>query len=202
MRPRQMHLNAFILSSGHHEASWRYPASTPERMFDPAFYREIARTAEAAAFDAVFLADIPKLDDNVRYNASGRLDPLVVLTTIAAATERIGLIATASTTYTFPWNLARAAGLAGLHVRRSRGVEHRDDGVTGGGGEPRAADAGPEPALRYERAEEFVEAVLALWDSWDDDAIVLDRESGTLRSIPARCTRPRSSAATCASAVR
>ena len=178
MRPRQMHLNAFILSSGHHEASWRYPASTPERMFDPAFYREIARIAEAAAFDAVFLADIPKLDDNVRYNASGRLDPLVVLTTIAAATERIGLIGTASTTYTFPWNLARA--LASLDfMSGGRAAWNIVTTESQAAAENHGLLTRPEPALRYERAEEFVEAVLALWDSWDDDAIVLDRESGT-----------------------
>ncbi|MEU7815634.1 hypothetical protein [Pseudonocardia sp. NPDC049154] len=71
MSARRMHLNAFLLSSGHHEASWRYPASTPERMFDAAFYQDLARTAEAAAFDAIFLADIPKLDDNVEFNAAG-----------------------------------------------------------------------------------------------------------------------------------
>jgi FMN-dependent oxidoreductase (nitrilotriacetate monooxygenase family) len=173
-----VHLNAFILNAGHHEASWRHPLSTPERMFDPAFYQQVARTAEAAKLDAVFLADIPKLDDNVRYNASGRLDPLVVLTTIAAATERIGLIGTASTTYTFPWNLARAlasldfmsGGRAGWNIvtTESRAAA-----------ENHGLLANPDPASRYERAGEYMEAVLALWDSWEDDAIVLDRESGT-----------------------
>ncbi len=117
--PRQAHLNLFILASGHHEAAWRHPSSTPERMFDPDFYTDLARTAEAAAFDAVFLADIPKLDDNIEFNSAGRLDPLVTLATIAAATERIGLIGTASTTYSHPWQPARS--LASLdHLSRGR----------------------------------------------------------------------------------
>lgn len=71
---RQMNLNLFILSSGHHEAAWRHPESTPERMFEPDFYLGLARAAEAAALDAVFLADIPKLDVNIEFNAAGRLD--------------------------------------------------------------------------------------------------------------------------------
>jgi FMN-dependent oxidoreductase (nitrilotriacetate monooxygenase family) len=175
---RRMHLNAFILSAGHHEASWRHPLSTPERMFDPAFYRDVARTAEAAKFDAVFLADIPKLDDNVQFNASGRLDPLVVLTTIAAATERIGLIGTASTTYTFPWNLARA--LASLDfMSGGRAAWNIVTTESKAAAENHGLTANPAAAERYERAQEYMEAVLALWDSWEDDAIVLDRAGGS-----------------------
>jgi FMN-dependent oxidoreductase (nitrilotriacetate monooxygenase family) len=174
---RRLHLNAFILGTGHHEAAWRHPDAQPERVFDASFYREVARTAEAAKFDAVFLADIPKLDDNARHNAVGRLDPLIVLTTIAAATEHIGLIGTASTTYTFPWNLARAlasldlmsGGRAGWNIvtTESRAAA-----------ENHGLQANPAPGLRYERAEEYLEAVLALWDSWEDDAILLDRDAG------------------------
>ncbi|MEU6131800.1 LLM class flavin-dependent oxidoreductase [Saccharopolyspora sp. NPDC047091] len=186
---RRLHLNAFILSSGHHEASWRYPHSTPERMFDASFYRSIARTAEDAAFDAIFLADIPKLDDNIEFNAAGRLDPLLVLATIAAATERIGLIATASTGYTYPWSLARSlatldhlsGGRAGWNiVTTAPPAAARNHGL---------ADS-PEPALRYERADEHVAAVLKLWDSWEDDAIRLDRESGRYVD-PAKIHPPR-----------
>ncbi|GAA1724984.1 LLM class flavin-dependent oxidoreductase [Aeromicrobium alkaliterrae] len=185
---RQLHLNLFILASGHHEAAWRYPASTPDRMFDPGFYADLARTAEAAAFDAVFLADIPKLDDNIEFNSAGRLDPLLTLATIAAVTERIGLIGTASTTYSHPWALARS--LASLdHLSRGRvgwNIVTTDS--------PAAArnfglDANPDAATRYERADEYVDAVLRLWDSWEDDAIRLDREKGQYLD-PARIHQP------------
>ncbi|HTW16689.1 MAG TPA: LLM class flavin-dependent oxidoreductase [Nocardioides sp.] len=175
--PRQVHLNLFILASGHHEAAWRHPSSTPERMFDPDFYTDLARTAEAAAFDAVFLADIPKLDDNIEYNSAGRLDPLLTLATIAAATERIGLIGTASTTYSHPWQLARS--LASLdHLSRGRAAWNIVTTDSPAAARNFGLDGNPDAATRYERAEEYVDAVLKLWDSWEDDAIRLDRAAG------------------------
>nr|WP_269329172.1 LLM class flavin-dependent oxidoreductase [Kineosporia babensis] len=167
----------FILASGHHEAAWRHPSSRPEEMFGPGFYTGLARSAEAAAFDAVFLADIPKLDDNIEYNSAGRLDPLITLATIAAATRRIGLIGTASTTYSHPWQLARSFS----------SLDHLSGGRTGWNivttDSPAAArnfglDGNPDAGTRYERADEYVDAVLKLWDSWEDDAIRLDRTAG------------------------
>nr|WP_269327272.1 LLM class flavin-dependent oxidoreductase [Kineosporia mesophila] len=167
----------FILASGHHEAAWRHPSSTPERMFDPAFYTELARAAEAAAFDAVFLADIPKLDDNIEFNSAGRLDPLVTLATISGATERIGLIGTASTTYSHPWQLARS--LSSLdHLSRGRAGWNIVTTDSPAAARNFGLDASPDAATRYERAGEYVDAVLKLWDSWEDDAIRLDRVSG------------------------
>ncbi|MCF8604002.1 LLM class flavin-dependent oxidoreductase [Gordonia sp. HY442] len=174
---RQLNLNLFILSSGHHEAAWRHPASTPERMFDAGFYIDLAQAAEAAAFDAVFLADIPKLDDNIEFNAAGRLDPLITLAAVAGATEHIGLIATASTTYSYPWQLARAFATLD-HLSRGRAGWN----IVTTDSPPAARNFGlagnPDAGLRYERAEEYLRAITALWDSWDDDAVVLDRAAG------------------------
>ncbi len=174
---RQMNLNLFILSSGHHEAAWRHPASTPERMFEPDFYLGLARAAEKAALDAVFLADIPKLDANIEFNAAGRLDPLLTLATIAGGTERIGLIATASTTYSYPWQLARALSTLD-HLSRGRAAWNIVTTDSPDAARNFGLGGNPDAALRYERAEAFVEAVEALWDSWDDDAVVLDRAAG------------------------
>ncbi|MEJ2861595.1 LLM class flavin-dependent oxidoreductase [Actinomycetospora flava] len=184
-----MHLNAFILSSGHHEASWRYPGSTPERMFDAAFYTDLARTAEAARFDAVFLADIPKLDDNVAYNAVGRLDPLLVLATIAAATDHIGLIGTASTTYSYPWSLARSLSTLD-HLSRGRAAWNIVTTDSAAAARNFGLDANPDPESRYERADEYVDAVLRLFDSWEDDAILLDRDAGRY-AAPEKIHPPR-----------
>jgi alkanesulfonate monooxygenase SsuD/methylene tetrahydromethanopterin reductase-like flavin-dependent oxidoreductase (luciferase family) len=104
---RQLTLNLFIYPGGHHEAAWRYKGSEPQRALDIGYYQDLARRAEAAKFDAVFFADGPALADNIRYAARFRLEPITWLAAIAAATSRIGLIATASTTYTEPYNLAR-----------------------------------------------------------------------------------------------
>ncbi|MGQ4599872.1 NtaA/DmoA family FMN-dependent monooxygenase [Nocardia sp. R6R-6] len=175
--PRQLSLNAFIYPSGHHEAAWRHPWSSPERIHDVGYYQEIGRTAEAAKLDAVFFADGPALRTEVKHNAAAGLEPITLLTAIATATTHLGLIATASTTYYEPYNLARlfstldhiSGGRAGWNiVTTGTDVAAANFGL----------DKHPEHAERYARAREFVDAVLALWDSWEDDAIVLDRASG------------------------
>ncbi|MFG1774049.1 LLM class flavin-dependent oxidoreductase [Nocardia salmonicida] len=175
--PRQLSLNAFIYPSGHHEAAWRHPDSRPDRIYDVSYYQEIGRTAEAAKLDAVFFADGPALRTDVRHNAAPGLEPITLLTAIAAATTHLGLIATASTTYYEPYNLARlfssldhiSGGRAGWNIVTT-------------GTDLAAANFGlerhPDHAERYARAREFVDAVVGLWDSWEDDAIVLDRAAG------------------------
>jgi len=104
---RQLHLNLFIHSRGHHEASWRHPAASPLPLTDIRYYQDLAQRAEAAHFDSIFLADQLALGDDVAQAARTWLEPITVLAAVAAATSRIGLIATASTTYTEPFNLAR-----------------------------------------------------------------------------------------------
>src|SRR5215470_7227649 len=98
---RQLHLNLFIHSRGHHEASWRHPASSPLALTDIRYYQDLAQRAEAGLFDSIFLAD---------QLARTWLEPVTVLAAVAVATSRIGMIATASTTYTEPFNLARQFG--------------------------------------------------------------------------------------------
>ncbi|MBS7703767.1 LLM class flavin-dependent oxidoreductase [Chelatococcus asaccharovorans] len=174
---RQLSLNLFIYPGGHHEAAWRYPSSAPERAFDITYYQELARRAEAAKFDAIFFADGPVLADNIRYSSRFRLEPLTWLSAIAAATSRIGLIATSSTTYYEPYNLARlfasldhlSGGRAGWNI------------VTTGAAQASANFGYPEQpnhAERYAKAAEFVDVVTKLWDSWEDDALVIDKDAG------------------------
>jgi FMN-dependent oxidoreductase (nitrilotriacetate monooxygenase family) len=173
----QLHLNAFIDPAGHHEAAWRHPSTQPERIYDADYFHQIARTAEDAAFDAVFFADSPALGFNVAHKAAGGLEPITLLASIAAATSRIGLIATASTTYFDPYNLARlfasvdqlSKGRVGWNI-----VTTASDVAAANFG----LDAHPDPADRYARATEFLDLVTKLWDGWDEDAVVLDRESG------------------------
>ncbi|MCB5164445.1 LLM class flavin-dependent oxidoreductase [Streptomyces bambusae] len=175
--PRTLHLNAFLMNAGHHDAAWRHPGSQPERITDLAYFQELARTAERGRLDSIFFADGVALWGKARHNALGGFEPLTLLSAIAAVTERIGLIATVSTTFNEPYNLARkfasldhiSGGRAGWNIVTSGTVDearnfNRDEHL--------------EHAVRYERAREFLEVAGKLWDSWEDDAIVLDRAAG------------------------
>ncbi|WP_207891531.1 LLM class flavin-dependent oxidoreductase [Nocardioides jejuensis] len=173
---RQLSLNAFLHDTGHHEASWRHPESGAERVGDITWYQDLARRAEAAKLDAVFLADGP-VWWGTGHRPSNQFEPITLLTALATATEKIGLIATASTSYYAPYNLARlfgsldriSGGRAGWNIVTTQGDE-----AAANFGQDRAAD----PATRYERAQEFVDVITKLWDSWEDDAEVVDRTSG------------------------
>ena len=174
---RELHLNAFLMSTGHHEASWRLPESDPVANIDVRHYVELARTAERGLMDSVFFADSPVLWNDVGRRPSGTLEPTVLLAAMAMATERVGLIATASTTYNEPYNLAR----------RFASLDHLSGGRAGWNIVTTATlDAArnfnleelPGHRERYLRAEEFVEVSTKLWDSWDDDAVLADKDAG------------------------
>ena len=130
---RQLHLNLFIHSRGHHEASWRHPDASPLSLTDIRYYQDLAQRAEAALFNSIFVADQLALGEDVSQAARTWLEPITVLAAIAVATSRIGMIATASTTYSEPFNLARQ--FASLdHISNGRvGLEHRHL-VAGDGG--------------------------------------------------------------------
>ena len=174
---RQLHLNLFIHSRGHHEASWRHPASSALPLTDIRYYQDLAQRAEAALFDSVFLADQLALGGDVAQAPRTWLEPITVLAAMAVATSRVGLIATASTTYTEPFNLARQFASID-HISRGRAAWNI---VTswlataaenyGGAGQVTHAD-------RYTRGEEFMQVVKALWDSWATDAVIDDRVAG------------------------
>src|SRR5262245_1131172 len=174
---RQLHLNLFIHSRGHHEASWRHPAASPLALTDIRYYQDLAQRAEAALFDSIFLADQLALGDDVAQAARTWLEPVTVLSAIAVATKRIGMIATCSTTYTEPFNLARQFGSLD-HISNGRVGWNivttwlaTAAGNFGDDGQVSHAD-------RYARAEEFMAVVKALWDSWAEDAVIDDREGG------------------------
>jgi FMN-dependent oxidoreductase (nitrilotriacetate monooxygenase family) len=174
---RQLHLNLFIHSRGHHEASWRHPAASPLALTDIRYFQDLAQRAEAALFDSIFLADQLALGDDVAQAARSWLEPVTVLAAVAVATRRIGLIATCSTTYTEPFNLARqfasldhiSNGRIGWNIVTSWLATAAAN--YGGAGQVSHAD-------RYARGEEFMSVVNALWDSWADDAVIDDRAGG------------------------
>ncbi len=173
---RQLRLNINVVPSGRHAAAWRLqtPADT---VVDVGHFRQIARIAERGTLDAVFFADHPSLDDNAAERPWTALDPVVLLTAMAAVTERIGLVATASTTFDHPYHVARR--YASLdHVSGGRAAwnvvttQHNSSAPNFG------LENLPDRVDRHKRADEFMSVVRKLWESWDDDAIVADPRSG------------------------
>jgi FMN-dependent oxidoreductase (nitrilotriacetate monooxygenase family) len=174
---RQLHLNLFIHSRGHHEASWRHPGTSPLPLTDIRYYQDLAQRAEAAKFDSIFLADQLALGGDVAQAARTWLEPITVLAAVAVATQRIGLIATCSTTYTEPFNLARQFAsidhISGGRAAWNIVTSWLATAAANFGGEGQVSHAD-----RYARGEEFMSVVKALWDSWAEDAVVDDRTSG------------------------
>jgi FMN-dependent oxidoreductase (nitrilotriacetate monooxygenase family) len=172
-----LHLNAFLMGVGHHEAAWRLPEADPYAHVDVAHYQNLARIAERGKLDSVFLADGPVLWNELGRRPAGALEPTVLLTALAGVTVHIGLIATASTTYNEPYNLARrfasldhiSNGRAGWNIVTTAGIEAARNFNL---------DTQPPHRERYERAAEFVEVSRKLWDSWDDDATLGDKVNG------------------------
>lgn len=170
---RQLHLNLFIFGCGHHKATWRHPQSSAERTGDISYFEQLARTAENGRFDAVFFADGQSVG-NVADGPAWFLEPLTTLAAMSRTTEHIGLVSTISSTFYSPFHAARllasvdhiSGGRAGWNVVTSMfDAEARNHGL----------ERMPEPSERYARAEEFVDVVLRLWDSWTDEALRYDR---------------------------
>jgi alkanesulfonate monooxygenase len=181
MTTAKMSLGAFLMSSGHHLAAWRHPRAWAGGGLDFQHFKKLAITAERGKFDAIFFADnlalmgSPELG---QFTTAGDVfDPLVLLSGLAAVTERIGLVSTVSTSYNEPYLLARkfasldhlsggrsgwnlvtsATDLEALNFGREKHFEHGD---------------------RYQRAEEFIDVVTGLWDSFEDNAFIRDKSSG------------------------
>lgn len=179
---RQLKLGLFVQAVGHHVAAWRHPDIDPSKNFDAEFYVDIARKAEAAKFDAIFFADNVALfsagETSVSYSFPVyHFEPLTLLSYIAAQTSKIGLIATASTTYLAPYHIAR----------KYASLDHISNGRAGwnlvtSGTDAEAANFGLDAQIshaeRYERAREYIDVVRGLWDSWSDNEPLLDKKSG------------------------
>ena len=179
----QMRLGAYFNPTGHHVASWRHPRAQRDAHVNIKHYVEICQTAERAKFDMVFLADsaatrkadIEAQCRSVQFIAN--FEPITLLSAVSMMTSRIGLVATASTSYNEPYHVSRKFA----SLDRISGGRAAWNIVTSGS--PVEAfnfsRTAPYPhADRYKRAHEFVEVVTGLWDSWDDDAFVRDEKSG------------------------
>src|SRR3984957_18810899 len=179
---KRMILSAFFFNpQGDHRISWRHPRAPRREVFDLAYFQKLASAAEEARFDAIFVADHVGMWDtfesNVAHYANSRLEPITLLSALAASTSHIGLLATVSASYTEAYNVARmfasldhlSHGRAGWNVVTSSMPE---EAMNFG------FDGDIDHGNRYERAAEYLDVVKALWDSVDDDAIRLDKKTG------------------------
>lgn len=177
--PSRIALAAYLVGTGMHIASWRQPAAQADASIDLDFYRRLVRTAERGFFDMAFLADSLAVNEASHPNILNRFEPITLISALAGASERIGLVATASTSYSEPFNLARqfmsadhiSAGRVGWNI-----VTTRD--LSGSTARNFNGTDHLELSLRYRRAAEFVQVVRGLWNSWEDDAFVRDKASG------------------------
>ncbi len=182
---RQLHLGFNVLSDGMHPAAWQAPEADPLGFARLDQWLHLAKIAERGTLDAIFLADLPGITLNAEGILNGpplALDPLVLLAAIASATTHLGLVATISTSFEEPYNVARR--IASLdHLSGGRAAWN----VVTTADAAAAFNFSAQPHLpreeRYARAEEFVDVVRALWNSWDDEALIAEKHSG-------RFTRP------------
>ncbi|OZI37131.1 nitrilotriacetate monooxygenase [Bordetella genomosp. 10] len=177
-----IHLGAFPLDVGHHIAAWRHPDVPADGGSTLSFYRSLAQTAERGTLDMIFFGDqmaaqYPDDETVGRTSRVTRLEPTTLLAALAASTSHLGLVGTVSTSYFEPFHVARkfasldqlSGGRSGWNVVTSfndREAQNFNQQTV------------RSHAQRYERAQEFVDVVQALWDSWEEDAFLRDKASG------------------------
>lgn len=176
---KQMHLGAFMTSYlGHHLAAWRHPETKTEEVVDFSLYKEIAELSEQGKFDVLFLADVlAHNDEDISFTPQVRLEATTAMATLAAVTKNIGLVATLSSTFNHPFNVARKFATID-HLSGGRAAWN----VVTTAHDHEAQNFGLDQMVphseRYSQAEEFVEVTKKLWDSWEDDTLLFDRENG------------------------
>jgi len=182
--PRKIKLGVSMIGLGYHLAAWRHPNAPAGGNMELAHFVRVTQAAERGLFDMAFLADcvgirfhdeppgaLSRTSKNVQFT------PLTLLSALAMVTSRVGLVATASTTYNEPYHVARK--FASLdHISGGRAGWNVVTSVTDMKAQNFGLDQAPEKGGRYDRASEFVEVVRGLWESWEDDAFIRDKESG------------------------
>lgn len=172
-----MKLGLFLMGTGHHIASWRHPKAQADASENVEFFKEVAIKAEQGKLDMLFLSDGLSFNELSHPAEQVRFEPLTLLSVLSTVTENIGLTATASTTYNEPFHIARKFSSLD-HLSRGRAAWN----IVTSYYEAEAGNFNKENHLdhtdRYQRADEFVEVVKGLWDSYEDDALARHKETG------------------------
>jgi len=177
---RQLKLGAMIHGVGQGFGAWRHPLAQPDASIRYSHYRQQAQKAEAGKFDFVFITDVLYMNEKTTPHFLNHLEPLTLLAALSEATSHIGLVGTLSTSYSQPYHAARQLA----------SIDHISGGRVGWnvvttGMEGAARNFGkwvtkhPDHLQRYRMADEFLQVAKGLWDSWEDDAFVYDKESGS-----------------------
>jgi len=187
MNPRaRMHLGLFIYPGGHHIAGWRHPEAPANSCTTIAYYRTVAQLAERGKFDLFFVGDTLATRNKGRTffgrQAIPNLDPVTLCSAVSSVTTKLGVVATLSTTYHEPAYVATkfatldhiSGGRAGWNI-----VTTFDPAAAFNFGRAGLV----EKQVRYERGKHFVETVTALWDSWDDEALIANKRTGQLVDV-------------------
>lgn len=177
---QNLNIGVLIYACGHHQAAWRMPHSSIERIGDITYYQSLARTAEQGLFDAIFFAD------NQSFPASSKsdmpafwFDPLVNLAAISQVTQHVGLVATISSTFSNPFTAARQL-LSLDHMSQGRAGWNLVTSMTDMEAANHSMDHLPEHEERYKKADEFAQVMNRLLESWSVDDFLHDKEDNKL----------------------
>jgi N-acetyl-S-(2-succino)cysteine monooxygenase len=175
---KQIKLGLFLAGYGHHVAAWRHPEANTAGPMDLDHLINTAKNAESGKFDMVFLADSLFVSSTSHPNIISRYEPLTLLSALSRETTNIGLAATASTTYSEPFHIARQFSSLD-HLSNGRAAWNVVTSSIPQTAENFNGSKHMEHELRYERAQEFVEVVTSLWKSWEEKTLLRDKENGT-----------------------
>ncbi|WP_318245183.1 LLM class flavin-dependent oxidoreductase [Solibacillus faecavium] len=177
MTKKQIKLGVFLMGTGHHIASWRHPDAQTDASENVEFFKEVAIKAEQGKLDMLFLSDGLSFNELSHPAEQVRFEPLTLLSVLSTVTKNIGLTGTASTTYNEPFHIARKFSSLD-HLSRGRAAWNIVTSYYEAEASNFNQDKHLDHSLRYERADEFVEVVKGLWDSYEDDALARNKETG------------------------
>ena len=174
---RMMRLGAFLAGTGSNMASWRHPDAVPDAAINLDYYKQLTRRAEEAKLDFVFFGDGLYISEKSHPNFLNRFEPLTLLAALAMDTKQIGLAATLSISYSEPFTVARQFASID-HISEGRAGWNIVTSPLEGSALNYSKAEHPQHDLRYRMAVEYLEVTKGLWDSWEDDAFVRNKETG------------------------
>lgn len=177
MSKRELRLGTILHGASGNMSAWRHPAAQADASISFDYARKIARKAEAGKLDFLFVADGLYINEKSIPHFLNRFEPLTLLSALAAVTEHLGLVGTVSTSYSEPFTIARQ--FASLdHLSGGRAGWNVVTSPLEGSAKNFSRQQHPEHALRYRIADEYLQVVKGLWDSWEEGAFVRDKRSG------------------------
>ncbi len=174
---RQLRLGTILHGASGNMSAWRHPAAVADASINFDFVQETARIAEQGKLDFLFVADGLYINEKSIPHFLNRFEPLTVLSALASVTRHLGLVGTLSTSYSEPFTVARQ--FASLdHLSHGRAGWNVVTSPLEGSAKNFSREKHPDHALRYRIADEYLDVVKGLWDSWEEDAFIRDKASG------------------------